>query len=100
MLRNNHSGYDAFIQVIKNFRSMSGASIAAGGTVPFIAHFAEITPPSLPGAVLITGIVQLITLILVFQFFRRSSKKTINRVLAISALSLFFLPVPYIWLRS
>jgi hypothetical protein len=92
--------YDDFLDVLKKFRSLSVTTLAAGATVPFIAYFADIAPPWPPGATLITGLVELITLILVFQFFHLAPRRTINKVLTFSAPALLVAGALYLLVFS
>jgi xanthosine utilization system XapX-like protein len=90
------TGYDAFVDIFKKFKKLSLLSIGAGTAVPFVGYLAKINPPWPPGITLVTALVELVALILVFQFLRTAGRKTINRVLAISAPILIVFSVLYL----
>jgi hypothetical protein len=85
------SGYDEFREIAKRFKSLSVATVGAGGTVPFVAYLAGVAPPWPPGVLGLTALSQLVCLILAFQFSRDRPKQAIDRsmVVIISILAIF-----------
>lgn len=45
------TGWDEFIDVIKNFRLLSVIAIGTGGIVPFAAYLANLSPPWPPNVI-------------------------------------------------
>jgi hypothetical protein len=72
------TGYDEFLRVLKNFRTLSATAIGAGAVVPFACYLAKIIPPWPPGIMLTTAIVELVALVLAFQLTYRFSRKSTN----------------------
>ena len=77
------TGYDAFLFLLKKFRGLSIGALSGGAAVPLVASVANVVPPWPPGAVLMTALVELVALILVFQFLRSAARRTINKALVI-----------------
>jgi hypothetical protein len=94
------TGYEDFLEVAKKFRKLSFGVIGGGAVAPFAAYVAGITPPWPHGITLPTALVELVVLILVFQFFRRSPRKVINKVMRLSAAGLFVASALYLSLFS
>src|SRR5687768_11889757 len=92
------TGFDDFLDVLKKFRSLSVFALGGGVAVPFVAYLAKILPPWPPGVMLITGLLELVTLIVVFQFFRPAPRKVVNRVLAVTAPLLLIFSAAYLLL--
>jgi hypothetical protein len=89
------TGYDDFISIVKKFNALSGLIVAAGASVPFLASLVDVVPPY-PGAAMITALVELVALVLAFQFYRTSPRRKINRVMAIAAVLLFAVGAVYL----
>jgi hypothetical protein len=89
------SGYEQFVDIFDKYRSLS-VSAGAAGVAPFVAYLVGIAPPWPPGVVAITTLVELLTLMLVFHFLKRSARRLVDRVLAICAGSLVILGVVYL----
>jgi hypothetical protein len=79
------TGWSDFLSVLKEFNKLSAATVGAAAVAPFVASLSGISPPSPSGLVFITGLVELVVLILVFQFLRPRSKAVVNWVLSLSA---------------
>ncbi|MCA1621496.1 MAG: hypothetical protein LC795_19930 [Acidobacteria bacterium] len=79
------SGLDDFKLLLKEFRGLSQWAVVGGSVVvPFAAYLASLSPPWPTGIVPVTAIVELVALMLVFQFYHDSSRRVINRVLLAS----------------
>jgi hypothetical protein len=90
------SGYDEFREIAKRFKSVSVATVGAGGTVPFVAYLAGIAPPWPPGVLGLTALSQLVCLILAYQFARGRSKQVIDRTMVILVLFLVVFAIVYL----
>lgn len=84
------SGLDDFKQLLKEFRGLSVWAVGGSLVVPFAASLADLSPPWPPGIVPVTAVVELLALVLVFQFFKTSKRPVINRVL-LAGVTLFAL---------
>lgn len=89
------SAFDDFLDVLSRFRALSVTALGAGAMVPFAAYVANIMPP-FEGVWLITGLVEIVTLILVFQRLRTRPKKVIDKALTQSVICLFGLSAVYL----
>lgn len=78
------SGLDDFKLLLKEFRGLSVWAVGGSLVVPFAASMADLSPPWPPGIVPVTAVIELLALVLVFQFFKTSSRRVINRVLLLS----------------
>lgn len=79
------TGLDDFKKLLKEFRGLSQWSVVGGSlVVPFAAYLASLSPPWPRGIVPVTAVVELVALMLVFQFYNDSSRRVINRVLLLS----------------
>lgn len=94
------TGYDDFLETLKNFRSLSSTALGAGAMVPFVAYVANISPPWPPGIMLITALIELVTIIMVFQLTRPLGRAVINRVLIYNCVFLFMASLVYLILFS
>jgi hypothetical protein len=92
------TGYDDFLDIVRKFRGLSVIALGTGVTVPFVAYLSGITPPWPPGVIFITGLLELLALIVVFQFLRNSSRRVTNRVIGIAAPMLICVSVLYLLL--
>jgi hypothetical protein len=90
------TGLDDFYFILKKFKGMSAAALTTAAAVPFIAFLVGIIPPWPSGIILITALVELVTLIVVFQFLRSAAQPQINRVLGISTVLLGIFSVVYL----
>jgi hypothetical protein len=78
------TGYDDFLRVLQKFRGLSAAALGTAIAVPFAGYLTQILPPWPPGVVFITALVELMSLIMVFQLLRRATKPTIDRSMLLS----------------
>ncbi len=78
------NGLDEFKIFLKEFRGLSLWAVGGSIVVPFAAALADLSPPWPNGIVPVTAIVELLALILVFQFFRNSKRKVVNRILLVA----------------
>ena len=92
------SGLDEFRSVLKDFKSLSGWTLGAGLGAPFLAALGSLAPPPWPKQItLVTAVMDLVVLVLVFQFFASSSRKRVNRTMAVAALVLAIVAVTYVF---
>jgi uncharacterized membrane protein len=70
--------------------------LVGSAAVPFAASLASLAPPWPKGIVLATGLVELVGLILVYQFLERSTRKQINRIIVLSTVLFFSLSAVYL----
>jgi len=90
------SGLDDFKLLLKEFRGVSVWAVGGSLVVPFAASLTDLSPPWPSGIVPVTAIVELLALVLVFQFFRNARRQVINRVLLLSVLPLALASVVYL----
>ncbi|WP_446007737.1 hypothetical protein [Candidatus Electrothrix sp.] len=90
------TGLDDFKFILKEFRWLSIWSVG-GATVPFAAALAELSPPWPSGIVLVTAIIELITIAVSFQLFKGAKRVVVNTVLLISLISFAGAGITYLW---
>ncbi|MDR6871114.1 xanthosine utilization system XapX-like protein [Bosea sp. BE125] len=90
------SGYDDFLQTLRRFRSLSVLTVSGGAVVPFFAYLAKISPPWPPGIMILTAIVELLGLIISFQFYKQKSRRIVEKSMIFVVLSLAFTSVVYL----
>jgi hypothetical protein len=78
------SGLDHFKLLLKEFHGLSLWAVGGSLAVPFGARLADLSPPWPPGIVPVTAVVELLTLVVVFQFFKTAKRRVVNRVLILS----------------
>jgi ABC-type xylose transport system permease subunit len=81
-------GLVGFKELLREFRGLSIWAVGGSVAVPFAAALAALSPPWPPAIVLITAIAELVALIFVYHFLKKARRKSIDRVLAGSALLL------------
>jgi hypothetical protein len=91
----SRSGLDDFLNILSRFKTLSVTALGSAAVVPFAAYVANIMPP-LEGIMLITGLVEIVTLVLVFQRLRTKPKRVIDRALTRSVVCLFGLSAVYL----
>ena len=90
-----HTAYDDFLDLIQKFKALSAGALGIGTAVPFFAYVANIAPPWPPGIMLVTGLTELVCLIVVFQLLRSKGRKVINRVIVVLAFLLCLTSLAY-----
>jgi hypothetical protein len=93
------TGLDEFRRLLRDVKQL-WAWGAAAAAVPFLANFLSLAPPWPVAIPYLTALVELITLILVFQFLKRSPRRSINRVIATSTVVLFGASLIYLGLLA
>jgi hypothetical protein len=93
------TGLDGFKQLLKEFRELALWG-AGGAAVPFAAQLAALSPPWPDGIVIITSIVELVTLVFVYQFAKSARRHMVNRILTIAALLMVLSGVSYLVANS
>src|SRR3954464_10127898 len=73
---------------------------AGAATVPLVANLVSLAPPWPRAIVYLTAVIELITLIVAFHFFKTSPRRVVNRVLASSVAVLLVTSVVYLALLS
>lgn len=76
------------------------AWIVAAAGLPFLAGLAKVAPPWPPAVPVLTSIVNLLALIVSYQFFQVSSKKLINKVIIINLVILIIFSMLYLGFLS
>jgi hypothetical protein len=94
------TGYERFIETVKKFGGLAGLFAGGGASIPFVGYLAGITPPWPPMVTLSTALVELLALVLVFQFLRSANKTTINVIMATFAFLLLVVSSGYLYLFS
>lgn len=91
------SGFDKFDKVLTSFKKLSGWAVGAG-SAPFVGALASLAPPPWPKQITgITGVMDLVVLVLVFQLFVSAGRKLVNRMMVLSALILVFAVLAYLF---
>lgn len=83
-----NSGLERFKLLLSEYRGLAAWVVAGSAGATFVAYFLSIMPPYPEGVAVLTGIVQLLTLVLVFHFFDGVSKKRVSRHLRVLSLCL------------
>lgn len=91
------TGLDDFKRLLTEFRGLSTWTVGTTVAVPFAAALADLSPPWPKGIVLVTAIVELLVLVLVFQFLRTARKSVIDAVLLAGVLVLAGVSTVYLW---
>lgn len=94
------TGYDDFLDILGKFRGLSAIALGTSVSVPFFAYLSGIAPPWPPGMVFVTALVEIVVLVVVFQFLRNSPRRTVNRVIAGTAPALIIFSALYLLLFS
>jgi hypothetical protein len=83
------SGLDDFKRLLREFRGLSVWAVGGSLVVPFAAALVDLSPPWPKGIVPVTAVVELLSLVLVFQFLnsRRAAERGILAGVAVFALS-------------
>jgi len=78
-------GFERFLQVLNDYKSLS--LWAAAGTVafPFLAQFVGVEPPYPDGVAPITAVLQLVSMALSFHFVSQRSRLFVNKIVVIAA---------------
>ena len=84
------TGLDEFKRVLKEFKNLSLWAAGSSLIIPFVASFLSIIPPWPLGLNIITAVVQLVTLIVVYQAFSELRLRITRNIkmLAITGLGL------------
>jgi len=76
------SGLDEFKELLTDFRSLSTWAVGVGVGAPFIAAVAALAPPPWEKQIaLITAVIELVVLIIVFQFFASAQRRRVERIM-------------------
>lgn len=89
-------GLVGFKELLQEFRGLSLWAVGGSVAVPFAAALASLSPPWPPAIVLVTAVAELVALIYVYQFLKRSKRQTINKIIAASGLALVILAAVYL----
>ncbi|MGJ4995752.1 hypothetical protein ACQR0Z_15100 [Bradyrhizobium sp. HKCCYLS3077] len=88
-------GLDELYVVLEDYKKLFAWAVAIS-IMPFAASLSELAPPWPKQIAAVTAIAQLAVLLLVFQIFRNSPKRVVNRIVVASFLALFSLSAIYI----
>ena len=94
------SGLDDFAEVLKKFRGLLVLVVGGVATLPFFADLLSFSPPWPRGIVVITALAGLVALLLVFQLYRSSPERVVNKVLTMSAAALAVTSIAYLFALS
>jgi hypothetical protein len=78
------NGIEEFKRLLTEFRGLSVWAVGGGVAVPFVAAMTDLSPPWPPAIVPVTAVIELLSLVLVFQFLRTSKRRLINWILSVS----------------
>jgi hypothetical protein len=91
------SGLDKFDNVLKSFGKLSVWAVGAG-SAPFVGALASLAPPPWPKQITgITAVMDLVVLVLVFQFLISAGRKVVNRAMVLTALVLALAVFSYLF---
>jgi hypothetical protein len=93
--KNSPVGMQGFWRLLKDVRHLLVWAVGSA-TIPIVAGFASLYPPWPPAIVQVTALLQVVTLILVYQYLRLSSVKVINRTLFAGAVILCLVSTLYL----
>lgn len=88
---------EEFYTVLRQYQKLLAWAVAVAAT-PFAMSLASLAPPWPAQIAPITAIAQLAVLILIYQLFRRSSRRTVNRIISLSFIALFLTSFLYLTL--
>lgn len=88
-------GLRGFNRVLKEYRSLSTWAVGSAAA-PFAASLASLQPPWPKGVVVLTGLLQIVALILVYHFVGRLARKHVDKLIAGSAVVLLCFSVLYL----
>jgi|HubBroStandDraft_4_1064222.scaffolds.fasta_scaffold36932_2 hypothetical protein len=89
-------GLVGFKELLQEFRGLSLWAVGGSVAAPFAAALASLSPPWPPAIVLVTAVAELVALIYVYQFLKKTKRKSINRAIAVSGLALVVLATVYL----
>jgi len=94
------TGLDDFFGALADVKRIALA--AAGGLliIPMLASLGGYQPPWPPGVIGITSLIELVILIIAFQFFSRARRTQTSRAILVSATLLLFFSLTYLTLHS
>lgn len=90
------SGLDGFKRLLREFRGLSVWAAGGATAVPFAAAAVALSPPWPAGIVVATAILELVALVFVYQFMKGAPRRSINRVLWVSAFCLLMTSAGYL----
>lgn len=98
--RAERTALEAFFFTLSQFKRISGWAIAGGVAVPFVASLASITPPWPSGIELMTAVVEVIAIMVAFQFLYRGSRARASSFILVSVVLLFISAAVYLFLMA
>ena len=85
-----------FKHLLKEFSSLSKWAAAASVAVPFAASMLSVSPPWPQAISPLTSIVELLAIVVCFQFFRSASRSRINKLIISGLLLLLLFGIAYL----
>ncbi|NOS74776.1 MAG: hypothetical protein HOP36_09635 [Methyloglobulus sp.] len=89
------TGLDDFKYILDEFRGLSVWALG-GAAVPFAAVLVELSPPWPTGIVFITAIIELVAIVISFQWFKGIKRSIVSGVLLFSLISFSGLGFAYL----
>lgn len=95
------SGFDEFKGLLRDVRSLSYWAVGVGIGAPFVGGLLALAPPPWPRQIgCITAVLELVVLILLFQFFAHAPRKRLNLVMRRVAGVFFVALLAYVFVFS
>jgi hypothetical protein len=91
---------ERFKTVLSEFRGLSIWAFGGSATIPFVADAVGLSPPWPRGIVVATALVELVSLVIVFQLLASKGKRVVTRVIIVSAAVLALVCIVYMGASS
>jgi hypothetical protein len=93
-------GFERFLQVLNDYKSLSLWVAGGAAAIPFVAQFVGVEPPFPEGVAPITAVLQLVALAITFHFVSQKSRAFVNGLMMRTALLIVALILAYMILFS
>ena len=94
------TGLEEFKQLWTEFRGLSTLVVGGSAAVPFAAALADLAPPWPSGVVMVTAILQFLIVLVIFHFFQKAKRRTVDRILLLGLCLTLFAAIVYLWVFS
>ncbi len=95
MTAQESTGLDGFKTLLKEARRLALWAVA-GAALPFAARLVALSPPWPEGVVVLTSVLELISLVFTYQFVKSKRKRIVNRILLTGTLLMIVLGATYL----
>jgi len=94
------TGLEEFKQLWGEFRGLSTLVVGGSAAVPFAAALTDLAPPWPRGVVIVTAIVQFLVVLVIFHFFHKAKRRTVDRILLFGLCVTLLAAIAYLWVFS